>query len=52
MIFIWKKCSIQYCHSCDEYTRIACEIFAEVLIENGSSTNLNKAGYQNMIKFF
>jgi hypothetical protein len=53
MIFIWKICSIQYCHLCDEYTRIACEIFAEeVLIENGSSTNLNKAGYQNMIKKF
>jgi hypothetical protein len=36
---------------CDEYTRIACEIFAdEVLIGNRSSTHLNKTGYQNVIQ--
>lgn len=38
---------------CDEYTMIACEIFAdEVLIESRSGTHLNKFGYQNTIQFF
>jgi hypothetical protein len=36
---------------CDEYTRIAYEIFAnKVLIGNRSSTHLKKVGYQNVIK--